>query len=403
MKWPVIVGMGAVAAGLYAVADSMTSVFAYHLQTPTGALEFTGPKVHSAFMKAVLAADDPQFTIVPEEQITVLGEHTLTFGQEENQVTNVALCVQSLNGITIPPGAVFSFNNVVGERSEGRGFRPGLMYIAGEVVTGVGGGVCIPATAVYVAALQADMEIVERYHHSGPVSYAEPGLDAAVVYGLKDLRFRNTSDAPVTLKTMLLGNRLSVQIDGRPTPGRHVEISRSDMQILASQTVYTPDPEVPQGAPVVEQEGRTGYIVTVYRTVTTNRRVVRRDALGRDVVAARDRVVRYNPADDPAAIEEMLANPEAAAPVDDVPVMEATSPEETAATPEIVPETTPDLTPRNEESGTGSGPKVLEPPKEDPSPSEPEPTAVPAPSQVQPAEVNPLPPAPPPPAFVPDA
>lgn len=237
-----------------------------------------------------------------------LGAWELTFrGEDANENENVALCVAALDGAVIPPGEVFSFNDTVGERTEERGFRPGLMYVAGQVVTGMGGGVCIPSTALYNAALKADMEIVERYNHSGPVSYATPGLDAAVVYGMKDLRFRNTSDAPVTLHANLLGNILSISITGKPAPGRRVVVERTEYSPLTFSEVQTPDATIPEGTPQVKQEGRAGWTATVVRTVYQGDKVLRRETVSEDTVAPRSRVLLVNPLDIPDSPESQAA------------------------------------------------------------------------------------------------
>jgi hypothetical protein len=265
---------------------------------------------------------------VPAAEMKTLGEWELTFhGEDTNEAQNVALCVQELDGVVIPAGGIFSFNDTVGERTEDRGFRPGLMYVAGQVVTGLGGGVCIPSTALYNAALNADMEIVERYNHSGPVSYATPGLDAAVVFGMKDMRFRNTSAEPVMIHASVLGNKLFVGISGRPVPGRRVVVERTGFTPLPFTEAQTADATAPAGEPQVKQTGRAGWIATVVRTVYQGDKIVRRETVSRDTVAPRGRVTLINPLDDPespealAAAEAALAAEAADAPTDSVAVV----------------------------------------------------------------------------------
>jgi hypothetical protein len=241
-------------------------------------------------------------------------EHTLTFRtSDESELTNVLLAVQSLDGAVILPGEIFSYNATVGERSEDRGFRAGLMYVNGQVVSGIGGGVCIPSTALYNAALNAGLEIVERYNHSGPVSYAEPGLDAAVVFGLKDLRFRNNTKDPIAIHAGVLGNALTVTLQGRRVLGRRIVVEAVDLSRLGFTEEKALDETVPEGQPEVEQEGRPGYIVTVVRTVYQGDRVVSRETVSHDVVAARNRIVKINPLDDPTSPEALARAKEEAA------------------------------------------------------------------------------------------
>lgn len=243
-----------------------------------------------------------------QQPSVVVAEHTLTFlTQDEDERTNIMRAVESIHGAWIRPGETFSFNAVVGERTEGRGFRAGLMYVSGRLVSGIGGGVCIPSTALYHAALQAGLEIVERFPHSGPVSYAEPGLDAAVAYGYKDLRFRNDTEGPLLVRAQVEGNTLTVSLLARKPTGRRVEITTADKSRLDFAEETVADVEAPEGEPVVEQEGRAGFTVTVVRRIYAGNKLLRREIVSRDVVAARNRIVRINPLDDPESPEALAA------------------------------------------------------------------------------------------------
>ena len=46
------------------------------------------------------------------------------------------------DGYVLQPGDQFSFNSVVGQRTEENGFFPAIEYAYGEHVMGIGGGVC---------------------------------------------------------------------------------------------------------------------------------------------------------------------------------------------------------------------------------------------------------------------
>ena len=63
----------------------------------------------------------------------------------------------------------------------------------GEKSYGIGGGVCQVSTTIYMAALNAGLEITEHHNHSEPVAYASEGMDATVVFGVKDFKFKNTT------------------------------------------------------------------------------------------------------------------------------------------------------------------------------------------------------------------
>jgi len=113
---------------------------------------------------------------------------------------NIALAFSKINGLVLENGDRFSFNKVVGKRSEENGYKPALGYVSGELVEVVGGGVCQVSTSLYSAALCAGLTITERKPHSMPVSYIELGQDATVndMRGHTiDLKFKNETGFPV--------------------------------------------------------------------------------------------------------------------------------------------------------------------------------------------------------------
>jgi len=132
---------------------------------------------------------------------------------------NAKLATALINGKVVQPGEVFSFNRAVGPRTVTRGFVVGRSVIEdiyGEmaVVPDVGGGVCRTSTALHLAVLDAGMEVVERHGHGLPVSYAEPGLDAAVAWPYWDLQFKNTAVVPAMIKIHDEQGKMKVEIVG---------------------------------------------------------------------------------------------------------------------------------------------------------------------------------------------
>ena len=119
---------------------------------------------------------------------------------EENRNNNIRHAFDYINGYVLAPGKTFSFNNVVGERTEARGFFPAIEYVYGEHVEGYGGGVCQASTTLYQAAVCAGLKIVEREPHSDKVSYTDLGKDATVYwYGKRriDLVFKNNTEGNI--------------------------------------------------------------------------------------------------------------------------------------------------------------------------------------------------------------
>lgn len=113
-----------------------------------------------------------------------------------NRNHNIVLSFSKFNGMILKPGATFSFNRVVGPRTEEAGFAEAEEYAYGNLVYGIGGGVCQASTTLYQAALTANLEIKKRLPHSGPVDYTKLGQDATVFLSKDreiDFQFVNTT------------------------------------------------------------------------------------------------------------------------------------------------------------------------------------------------------------------
>ncbi|MFL6467199.1 MAG: VanW family protein, partial [Pyrinomonadaceae bacterium] len=130
------------------------------------------------------------------------------------KINNLRIAVNSLNGIEIPAGEVFSFWKHVGRSSRFRGFVAGRELREGCIIPNVGGGLCQLSNALYDAALDADLEIVERHAHTQTIagSLAEKDRDATVFWNYVDLRFR--SHGPLRIDAQLDSSDLLVRFKG---------------------------------------------------------------------------------------------------------------------------------------------------------------------------------------------
>ena len=146
---------------------------------------------------------DPEETLIELQRHYMLRSSVYTpisTSSEEDRNNNIRRALEFVNGYVLQPGSQFSFNNVVGQRTEANGFYPAIEYAYGEHVMGIGGGVCQASTTVYQAAVCAGLQILKREPHSDAVSYTEYGKDATVYWVGKrniDLVFRNTTDDPI--------------------------------------------------------------------------------------------------------------------------------------------------------------------------------------------------------------
>lgn len=116
-----------------------------------------------------------------------------------NRTTNLRLAASKIDGYVLLPGETFSYNAVVGERTIAAGYKEAAIYENGQVVDGLGGGICQISTTLCNAILFANLEIVELHNHQFVPSYVKAGRDATVVYGVKDFKFKNSRNYAVKI------------------------------------------------------------------------------------------------------------------------------------------------------------------------------------------------------------
>ncbi|BDI31416.1 hypothetical protein CCAX7_34670 [Capsulimonas corticalis] len=136
----------------------------------------------------------------------------------------VRLAINIIDGAVVPPQGVFSVNHTVGERTAERGFGKGHVFINGKMEVQQGGGMCQVATTLFNAAMLADLKIVERHQHVRTIPYADPGRDATVYWGQKDLKIQNLTSAPLYISYKTTRSHAIVSLFGAGAPGRKVTL-----------------------------------------------------------------------------------------------------------------------------------------------------------------------------------
>ncbi len=152
-------------------------------------------------------------------------------GRTKGQRYNAFKAVRAINGALILPGQNFSFNQRVGSWTRGRGFVRAPVSLGGVLVPSWGGGVCQVSTTLYVAALLAGLEVLERNSHAIAPSYVPTGMDAAVAYGVADLKLRNPFPFPVKLKCTIENQKIVCQVIGLMNSIQAKEIKRHKFQL----------------------------------------------------------------------------------------------------------------------------------------------------------------------------
>ena len=130
----------------------------------------------------------------------------------EERLSNIKLAVSKIHETAVQPGGELSFNETIGVRSAENGYKEAPIIVDDHKEHEFGGGICQLATAIYNAALDADLEVTERHPHTVDVPYIEEGKDATVDYGVMDLRIKNNKDRPIRYDITVVEDVIKVNI-----------------------------------------------------------------------------------------------------------------------------------------------------------------------------------------------
>lgn len=170
------------------------------------------------------------------------------------RIHNVLLAASKFNGVLIPKGKTFSFNDIVGDISALTGYEQAYIIKDGKTVLGDGGGVCQVSTTLFRAALNTGLPIIQRLAHAYRVSYYEndskPGFDATVFSPYADLKIQNDTPASILIETEADEDNeiLYFRLYGKKD-SRKAEISNISLYDIqpAPPPRYQDDPTLPKG------------------------------------------------------------------------------------------------------------------------------------------------------------
>lgn len=284
---------------------------------------------------------------------------------DASRTKNLELACKAINGTILNPGDVFSFNNIVGERTAAKGYLGAIVYTTGgKSEAQEGGGVCQVASTIYSCCLMSGLEVLEREPHMYAVTYVEPGMDATIYWGSLDFKFKNSTEYPMRIDASVSGGYVHIAFVGTAPEHpdydhiklRGVTVSTKDWKTVIAGT-STPITIVPGGGKDangksidlavdnagnkyvldgVEDTAYTGKTVQAYLDYCdANGKVIKSELIHTDVYRSRDKSYKATPYVDPEPEE-----PE-----------EPTDPTDPTPTPEPTPEPTPDPAP--EDPGEG--------------------------------------------------
>lgn len=208
---------------------------------------------------------------------------------------NIRVAARTLNGKTIKPGEVFSFNDTVGPRTVEAGYKEAMIIENGTFAPGLGGGVCQVSSTLYNVLLLADLPIVERANHDLAIAYAPLGQDATVAYPTLDLKFKNDTNGYLLIRSKAEGDSLTFSLYGQVHPNREVIITNTVLSTFYGGEQRVIDSSLASGETRVRQGGQPGYVVSTIRTVKINGEITKKEDLGQSRYRATPRIVAAGP------------------------------------------------------------------------------------------------------------
>ncbi len=265
-------------------------------------------------IEAQVTEQTPQITAEALRTIQdTLGTFTTDFSSSgAARSTNLTVGAAKLNGRILMPGEVLSGYECLQPFTEENGYQTAAAYENGQVVDSIGGGVCQISTTLYNAALEAELEIVQRQNHSMIVTYVEPSRDAAIAGTYKDLKIKNNYSTPIYVEGYTEGKKITFTIYGKETRPANREVT------YVSETLGTINPGDPQlivdnslapGQRVRVQSSHTGRRSRLWKVVTVDGEETERTLLNTDTYNASKAVYRVGPAA-PAATAPAETPPE---------------------------------------------------------------------------------------------
>lgn len=276
---------------------------------------------------AVINEDKPRVTAEVLKKVNgKISSYSTSYGSSsEERAFNLELATKSINGTVLMPGEVFSYNDVVGERSAERGYKNAGVIVGNKVENGIGGGICQVSSTLYQAVLRSGLNSVERINHSLPVGYMTKGFDATVAWDSLDYKFKNTFDFPIYIEGVTSGRNVDFNIYGDASASNKTYEIYSEIVENLQPTISTvDDSSIPEGQTVVEQNPSTGYRVKTYRKVYEGGNLVDTQLISTDTYQAVNGITKKGtkkptpptpaPAPTPAPIPEPQPVPEPTVP-----------------------------------------------------------------------------------------
>jgi vancomycin resistance protein YoaR len=147
---------------------------------------------------------------------TEVASFTTNHAPGENRVVNIHKMADTVKGTIIEPGAEFSLNKRVGQRTKEKGYVPAPVIYEGTHDEDVGGGVSQFATTLFNAAFFGGLDFEAYQSHSQYISRYPYGREATVSWEKPDLVIKNTTPYGIMIDTSYTDTSLTVRLISTP-------------------------------------------------------------------------------------------------------------------------------------------------------------------------------------------
>ena len=220
-------------------------------------------------LSITLSAVEPEVTRAKLEETLfhdVLGSADTSYPYNPGRTTNLDLACKAINGTILNPGDVFSFNDIVGERTAAKGYQPAIAFVSGTSTPELGGGICQVASTIYYSALKADLNIVERLEHMYTVDYVPLGMDATIYWGSNvDFKFSNSTQNPIRIDAYLKDGKVHIGLVGTKESEYTVDLDFKTISTTQWKDVTQVDESKPADYKQVTVTPYTGYKTVTYK------------------------------------------------------------------------------------------------------------------------------------------
>lgn len=188
---------------------------------------------------------------------------TTQFPFNPPRTNNMKIAAAALNGTIVRPGAGFSLNGILGERTPAKGYLRAPVIYAGRLENAYGGGVSQVSTTLFNAVFFSGVRIEQHTPHSFYISRYPEGREATLSWPDVDQKWTNDSGFAILISSYLKGSDLTVTFFG--TKKWDIEAVKGPRRNVAQ-----PKNIVDDRPGCVPQSPNPGFDVTVTRIFKKN-------------------------------------------------------------------------------------------------------------------------------------